>query len=76
MEAWHQGVRPALEASVAPPTLILHGELDRVIPIANAALLATRWPGAEVEVFPGCGHALMAQEPERVAAAICALVEG
>ena len=48
-----------------PPTLILHGALDEVIPAANAALLAARWPGARVELFESCGHALMAQEYQR-----------
>jgi pimeloyl-ACP methyl ester carboxylesterase len=50
-----------------PPTLIVHGDRDVVIPPANARALAGRWPGARVELFAGCGHALMAQEPQRIA---------
>jgi 3-oxoadipate enol-lactonase len=73
MEAWHRD-GPAADggATVAepPPTLVLHGDLDEVIPVANAPLLAESWPGARVEVLVGCGHALMAQEPQRAAAAI------
>lgn len=67
MEAWHrEGPSPdALDQ--APPTLIAHGDLDEVIPVGNAEQLARRWPGARVEILAGCGHALMAQEPERVA---------
>jgi len=68
MEAWHQQ-RPPLDGA-AMPAAILHGELDEVIPAANAELLSARLPGARVEVLEGCGHALMAQEPARVAAAI------
>jgi pimeloyl-ACP methyl ester carboxylesterase len=66
MEAWHREEQPG-PGEGAPPTLVLHGAEDVVIPAANATALAERWPGAEVEVFPGGGHAFMAQEPERVA---------
>jgi pimeloyl-ACP methyl ester carboxylesterase len=72
MEAWHRD-GPTLDDAPGPepsPTLILHGDLDEVIPAANAPLLAERWPGAEFEILAGCGHALMAQEPQRTAAAI------
>lgn len=61
MEAWHREDRPPPGDS--PPTLVLHGQEDRVIPAANAEPLAARWGAAEPEVFAGCGHALMAQEP-------------
>ncbi|HEX6665740.1 MAG TPA: alpha/beta hydrolase [Solirubrobacterales bacterium] len=67
MEAWHQRQQPL---DVAMPVTVIHGELDEVIPAANAELLGARLPGARVEVLEGCGHALMAQEPARVAAAI------
>jgi len=76
MEAWHREARPAGPAGPTPPTLVLHGELDEVIPAANAELVASRWPGARVEVLAGCGHALMAQEPERAAGLIRALADG
>lgn len=65
MEAWHREDRPP---PVDPkPTLVIHGREDRVIPAANAEPLAARWDAAGVEVFPGCGHALMAQEPAGIA---------
>ncbi|HEX5929525.1 MAG TPA: alpha/beta hydrolase [Solirubrobacterales bacterium] len=66
MDAWHREPPPRGDAS-GIPTLVIHGEDDQVIPPANAAALATRWPGAEVELFNGCGHGLMAQEPQRLA---------
>jgi pimeloyl-ACP methyl ester carboxylesterase len=65
MEAWHRGERPSPAA--LRPTLVLHGREDRVIPAANAEPLATRWNAPGPEVFAGCGHALMAQEPAGVA---------
>lgn len=70
IEAWHRDDQPRPAASQVPPTLVLHGLEDLVIPAANAAALAARWPGARVELFEGRGHAVMAQEPAAVAAAI------
>ncbi len=70
MEAWHGRDQPRPDRAAVPPTLIVHGSDDVVIPAANADLLARRWPGAQVELFEGCAHAVMAQEPQRVAAAI------
>jgi len=72
MESWHRDGIAAPEPGEVSPTLVLHGDRDEVIPVANAEALAASWRGARVEVFAGCGHALMAQEPRRVAAAIWA----
>jgi pimeloyl-ACP methyl ester carboxylesterase len=49
------------------PTLVLHGTADVVVDPGNASLLAARIPGAEVDLFPGCGHLLYWEEPERFA---------
>jgi 3-oxoadipate enol-lactonase len=72
MEAWHErGVGDA--AGSVPPTVVIHGADDVVIPAANADRLVAHWPGARVELVAGGAHAVMAQEPQRVAAAITAL---
>lgn len=77
MEAWHAvGPKPDGDGArrstplghPSLPVLVAHGSEDVVIPAANAAALAARWPGAEVELFAGGGHAFMAQEPQRIAA--------
>jgi pimeloyl-ACP methyl ester carboxylesterase len=67
MESWHaeEQDRPGEDW---PPALVVHGAEDVVIPAANAELLGARWSADAVEIFPGGGHALMAQEPARVAA--------
>lgn len=75
MDAWHREPSPRPGGGDAPPTLIVHGELDTVIPPANAEPLAARWPGARVELLPGCGHALMAQEPATVVSLIRELTD-
>lgn len=63
MDTWHQDPLP-IGTVPQIPVLIAHGKEDQVIPPANANALAARWPGARVELFEGCGHGLMAQEPK------------
>lgn len=72
MGAWHQ--RRDTTALEALPTLAAAGSLDAVIPPANAELIAARARDSWLARFPGCGHAFMAQEPERVAALIAAFL--
>lgn len=74
MGAWHRDGAGTSAADL--PSLVVHGSEDEVIPAANAELLAERWPGARVELVDGAAHAVMAQEAERVAAAIAALLGG
>lgn len=49
------------------PTLVLHGEDDPVVRVANAHLMAWRIPDATTEVVPGAGHMLLFDEPEKTA---------
>jgi pimeloyl-ACP methyl ester carboxylesterase len=48
---------------VKAPTLVVHGELDRVIPLAAARELVRRVPGWELEVLEGVGHVPMMETP-------------
>jgi pimeloyl-ACP methyl ester carboxylesterase len=66
MDAWHESGEGAASGTT-PPVLVLHGDADVVIPPANAEALAACWPGAQVELFAGGGHAFIAQEPQRFA---------
>jgi 3-oxoadipate enol-lactonase len=49
--------------SIAIPTLVVHGEDDKVIPSANGRLLADTIPGAELKLWPGAGHLYTTDEP-------------
>lgn len=42
---------------IAAPTLVLHGDQDRLTPPDNAPLLAGRIPGARAHLFPDARHA-------------------
>jgi pimeloyl-ACP methyl ester carboxylesterase len=43
-------------ASIAAPTLLLHGERDGINPPSHSRWLASRIPGAELRLTPGDGH--------------------
>ena len=54
-------------ASVAVPTLVLHGTDDVVIPFENARILARQIPGAKLRPFEGCGHLFFHERPAETA---------
>lgn len=74
MQGWHASAQP--EPAESPPTLVAHGREDAVIPAANAEPLAARWSAARVELFDGCGHAFMAQEPQRLSDSLTGFFAG
>ena len=45
----------ALERITAP-TLVIHGDLDPLVPPPNGAYLAAHIAGAQYHVYPGVGH--------------------
>jgi pimeloyl-ACP methyl ester carboxylesterase len=45
-------------------TLVVHGELDRMVPVANAHILAAAIPGARLDLWPEAGHLYFTDEPE------------
>lgn len=49
---------------VKAPVLVIHGELDRLIPVAAARELVRRIPGWELEVIDGVGHVPMMETPD------------
>lgn len=46
------------------PTLVIHGDRDRVIPLANGRLIARLIPGARLRVLHGAGHVYGTDRPE------------
>jgi len=57
-------------ARVRAPTLIIHGSLDRLIPLAAARELARRRPDWTLDVLEGVGHVPMMEAPELFIAAL------
>src|SRR5437764_2954676 len=52
---------------LATPTLVIHGTADRLLPVANGRLLASRIPWARLELLEGVGHMFWWEQPERSA---------
>ena len=52
------------------PTLVLHGNRDPIVPVANARWMACRIPHATMAEIPGAGHMVLFDEPDRAAAEI------
>lgn len=57
------------------PTLILAGDDDPVIPLANARLMARRMPSARLRVVEGGGHLFLLDQPETVVGDIAAFLD-
>ena len=51
-------------AKVQAPTLVIHGSLDRLIPLAAAQELARRRPDWRLEILEGVGHVPMMETPD------------
>ena len=62
-------LRPRL-AGLTPPALVLHGDLDTIVPVAYGRELAAALPQARYQEFPATGHAFFRQEAKAVKAAI------
>lgn len=52
------GEAPPSWPGAAIPTVVLHGDLDAVVPLDNATAYLQAVPGARLEVLPGLGHAV------------------
>lgn len=59
---------------IRAPTLVIHGEDDRAIPLERGRELASRIPGARLEIVPGAGHLSTMEAPARVNAALVPFV--
>jgi pimeloyl-ACP methyl ester carboxylesterase len=54
----------ALLARIAIPTLVIHGEDDQLIPVAEAKAMQAAIKGAELVIIPGAGHLPCLEQPE------------
>lgn len=57
-------------SEVTVPTLVLHGELDAIVPVENARFLASNLPNAQLQTFPNTGHVPTVTRPHEVSQAI------
>jgi 3-oxoadipate enol-lactonase len=49
---------------ITAPTLVIHGEEDRLVPAGNGKLIAERIPGAQLVLLPNCSHIFPTDQTE------------
>ena len=57
---------PEQAAAVHCPALLILGERDMLTPPRTATRLAELLPSAETVILKGCGHAMLAEQPDPV----------
>jgi pimeloyl-ACP methyl ester carboxylesterase len=55
---------------ITAPTLVVHGKADRLVPSANAELIAARIPGAQFVLLEHASHLFSTDQPEAAQRAI------
>jgi non-heme chloroperoxidase len=48
------------------PTLILHGDVDQIVPVGNAYRSSKLIPNATLKVYPGAPHAMISTSKGQV----------
>lgn len=60
---------------VDQPVLVLTGDSDQVVPLADTEATAAALPNATLEVLPGCGHLPQEECPQQVERAVAAWLD-
>jgi 3-oxoadipate enol-lactonase len=61
-------------SSIGVPTLVIHGESDRLVPPGNGRLIAARIPGAKLVIIPHASHLFLTDQTELTLTAIAAFL--
>lgn len=56
---------------IQAPTLVLWGRHDKLIPLPHGEFIASKIPGAKLEIFEDCGHMLPFEKPTAFANRAC-----
>jgi pimeloyl-ACP methyl ester carboxylesterase len=62
-------------AGIIAPTLVVWGDLDRLVSVARAPRTARAIPGARLLILAGVGHLAQMEDPSTVARAVLGLLE-
>ncbi len=66
---------PFLPFLMKAETLVMMGEKDNIVPIANGRILKTLIPGAELEIVPDGGHLFLVSHAEATRKSIVAFLD-
>ena len=56
-------------SGISAPTLVIHGDVDRLVPPANGDKVTAAIPGARLHTIPGAAHMFFWEQPQASAAA-------
>ena len=63
--------------AISVPRLILHGDDDQVVPIADSSLLSAKLVrNASLKVYPGLPHGMCTTDPDTINPDLLAFVKG
>lgn len=62
-------------ATITAPAVVVVGEEDAIVPLADAAALANALPQGRLRAIPGAGHLAPLERPEAFAAVVSAFLE-
>jgi 3-oxoadipate enol-lactonase len=72
IQAWRAYDRlPQIDA----PTLVIHGESDRLVPVENGKIIAGRIPRAKLVLIPHAGHLFTTDQPEAAHEALLSFLQ-
>lgn len=74
LNADEDGFFAAVKA-IEAPTLLIHGDSDRLIPLAAAQQVANARPDWKFEVFTDTGHVPQLERPDRFLSSVLAWLE-
>lgn len=64
------GFTPERIATIAQPTLVVHGDDDRIVPMASGEYFAQHLPNSRLEIYPDTGHWLQIEQGPKFAASL------
>jgi pimeloyl-ACP methyl ester carboxylesterase len=72
---WASGDRTAVVRTISAPTLVIHGEVDPLVPVTGGRATAAAIEGSELVVIEGMGHDMPRPLLPRIVDAIAAHVQ-
>ena len=62
---------------IAIPTLILHGDDDQIVPIADSSLLSAKLVrDVSLKIYPGLPHGMCTTHPDTINPDLLAFIKG
>jgi non-heme chloroperoxidase len=63
--------------AIRVPTLVMHGDDDQVVPIADSSLRSAKLlPNASLKVYPGLPHGMCTTRPDAINPDLLAFIKG